>query len=114
MENLKIKPDQMKEAARAVDYLYTHNKNYTKAQEEATTILYFLFFKGVHPYKEENQEPATDPNAEKLQAIAARIFDIMPPWDLDGATVEDVAAETLKNPLDTITFLLDIIDDLQK
>ena len=110
MENLKIKPDQMKEAARAVDYLYTHNNNYTKAQEEETTILYYLFFKGVHPYKE---EPATDPNAEKLQAIATRIFEIMPPWDLDGATVDDVAAETLKNPLDTITFLLDIIDDLQ-
>ena len=76
MEKLKIKPDQMQEAARAIDYLYTHNKNYTKAQEEATTILYYLFFKGLHPYKEE--EPAQDPDAEKAKKAAATYYTTAP------------------------------------
>ena len=109
MENIKIKPDQMKEAARAIDYLYSHNKNYTKAQDEETTILYYLFFKGIHPYKDE--EPAQDPNADKVKEAARRIYEYMPPWDLDGATPETIADDIQKNPIDTILFLLDIVEN---
>lgn len=109
MEKLKIKPDQMQEAARAIDYLYTHNKNYTKAQEEATTVLYYLFFKGLHPYKEE--EPAQDPDAEKVKKAAARIYEIMEPWEACETTEEETAEEIRKNPLDALLYVLDILEN---
>lgn len=56
MENIKIKPDQMKEAAR-------------------------------------------------------RIYEYMPSWDLDGATPETIADEITQNPIDTILYLLDIVEN---
>ena len=109
MEKIKLNPANIEEAARAIDYLYSHNKNYTKAQEEETTILYYLFFKGVHPYKEE--EPATDPEAEKLQTIADKIYNFFAPWDIENATPAEIIEETRKHPLDTILFLLDYIEN---
>jgi len=106
MTNIKIKNNQLSDAAAAVDYLYTHNKNYTKAQEENTTILYYLFFKGLHPYKDE--EP--DKDAEKLQLIARRLYDNLAPWEACDTTPEEIAEETAKNPLDAIMYLLDRFD----
>ena len=110
MTDIKIKNNQFSDAAAAVDYLYTHNKNFTKTQEENATILYYLFFKGVHPYKDE--EP--DKDAEKLQLIADRIYNILDPWEREHDTpaenIKAIQEEITKRPLDTIIFLLDRFD----
>ena len=55
MDKIKLNPANIEEAARAIEFLYYHNKNYTKAQEREITILYYLFFIGLHPYKDETE-----------------------------------------------------------
>ena len=50
-------------------------------------------------------------NAEKVKEAARRLYEFLPPWDLDGATPETIAEEINKSPIDTILFLLDIIEN---
>lgn len=55
---------------------------------------------------------------ERQQAIAERIFELIPIWDRDDSKtakqqINDIYNEISVNPVDTINYLLDIIDDLE-
>lgn len=51
-----------------------------------------------------------DMDGEKLQQIADRIYNFLPPWDSCDTSPEEIKKETAKNPLDCILFLLDQLD----
>lgn len=45
--------------------------------------------------------------------LAQRIFDLLDPWDRDDATPESIAEDIKKSPLETIEFLINLVEDLQ-
>ena len=49
---------------------------------------------------------------EKLKEAGQGVFDLIPPWELEEDTTPESVAEYIKeNPLDTILYLLEIIDN---
>jgi len=56
-------------------------------------------------------KPAKPEDAEKLQSIANRFYNVFDPWEACDTTPEETAEEISKNPLDAIAYLLDIIEN---
>ena len=52
-----------------------------------------------------------DADAEKLSEAARRLYNYMSPWDRNETTEEETREEIRKNPLDTILFLLDELEN---
>ena len=50
-------------------------------------------------------------NDDNIKEIAKRIFELIPPWDRDDMTETDVENEIIKDPIATIKYLLDYIDN---
>lgn len=50
-------------------------------------------------------------DADKIEAAATRIYNFFAPWDIENATPEEIAQEIRKNPIDTILFLLDAVEN---
>ena len=46
------------------------------------------------------------------ERLAERLYDLIPPWDREDGTVEDVLKQMHENPNDIIEYLLDRIDGL--
>ncbi len=52
--------------------------------------------------------------AEKLKKAGQEVFDLIPPWDLEEGTTPESMADYIKlYPIDTIIYLLEIIEQLQ-
>lgn len=49
----------------------------------------------------------------KVMDLAKRIFELSDPWDIDYATVEEIAEDIENDPLATIDYILGILEDLQ-
>lgn len=54
---------------------------------------------------------------ERQAEVSKRITELIPWWDMDGRTTEEAETEIYNtisvDPVTTINFLLDIIDDLK-
>ena len=50
-------------------------------------------------------------DAEKLQRIGQKIFDIFAPWDLEYKAPDEISEEVKAAPLDTILYLLEVIEE---
>lgn len=51
-------------------------------------------------------------NAQKTQELAKRIFNLLPWWDLEPVTVEELAKDIETRPAEIITMLLDICETM--
>ena len=70
-----------------------------------------LYSQAAELLKIAEKAPEASQNADKVKEAARRIYEYMPPWDLDGATPETIADEITQNPIDTILYLLDIVEN---
>ena len=52
------------------------------------------------------------PEMHRIQ-LAKRIYEILDPWDRDDATPESIAEDIKNDPLETIEFLINLVEDLQ-
>lgn len=50
----------------------------------------------------------------ELERIAERLYNILPWWDRDGATLADVVKQLQKDPLYFVEWLLDYIEEQEE
>lgn len=48
---------------------------------------------------------------EKQELIGKRLYDLLPFWERDNATAEDLTEQVKDDPEDIILYLLDYIED---
>lgn len=49
-------------------------------------------------------------NKTLIDELSKRLFEFIPPWDLDGYTQADAENDILNNPLEVIRYLLDCLE----
>ena len=58
-----------------------------------------------------NETTKASQDAEKIKEAARRLYAFMDPWERCETTEEETAEEIKKNPIETILYLLDIIEN---